>query len=358
MQTLLVGRLVRWFALPLVLGLAGLTGAAPEPQDTEGPTLADVLAEDGRFSVMLELIERAGLAPKLRAPGPTTLVAPIDAAFDALPADTLASLRDGGVSGATLRELLGFHAIEGRWTLADIGQLARVPSLQGEEIALRQLGPGRYALDVATVLEADVEASNGVLHIVDSVIQPPDLELIDEAAMFGSGRHTYAVDIDHSSVLFRVMHMEVGAQWGLFRRFEGELVVDTEDPAASSIVLAIDATSIDTGNTARDGYLRTGDFFDTGEHPAITFRSTTVRGRDDGHLDVEGELTMLGVARPVTCIVRKLGEGRFGPRAYKVGFETEFRVRRSEFGMTFGIPGVAGDEVRLIIALEGTRSLD
>lgn len=305
----LFGQLVRWLVLPFALGLAGLTGSTPDPQDGTDATLADVLAADGRFTVLLELVERSGLGPQLRAPGPTTLVAPTDTAFDALPPDTLASLRDGGVSGATLRELLGFHAIEGRWTLADIGERARVPSLQGDEIALRQLGPGRYALDVATVLEADIEAANGVLHVVDAVLQPADLELIDEAAMFGAGRNTYAVDIDHSAVLFRVIHMEVGAMWGWFRRFEGELVVDGDDPAGSSIVLAIDARSIDTGNSSRDDYLRTGDFFDTSTHPTITFRSTAVRARDNGHLDVDGELTLRGVARPVSCVVRKLARG-------------------------------------------------
>ena len=54
----------------------------------------------------------------------------------------------------------------------------------------------------------------------------------------------------------------------------------------------------------------------------------------------------------------QLGEGRFGPRTYKVGYEAQLTIRRSEFGMGYGIPGVAGDEVRLIIALEANRPLD
>jgi polyisoprenoid-binding protein YceI/uncharacterized surface protein with fasciclin (FAS1) repeats len=330
--------------------------AAPQDGAAETRDLATLLTEDGRFGLLLELLERAQLSDRLTGTEPFTLIAPTDEAFEALRPETLEVLRLA--SGSLLRELLGAHAIEGRWTLADMGELARIPSVQGHELALRQMSPGSYALDAAMLVEVDLEASNGVVHVIDGVLQPAGLGIIDEAALYGSGRLTYEIDLTHSTILFRVMHMEVGAQWGQFRNFQGELMVDSEHPERSEVLLAVDVASIDTGNSDRDGYLCSGDFFDTDAFPGMTFRSLEVAPREGGDLEVTGELSLLGVTQSVTCLVRKLGEGRFGPRHYKVGYETEFTVRRSDFGMGFGIPGVAGDEVRLVVALEGTRSVE
>ena len=169
--------------------------------------------------------------------------------------------------------------------MADFGRVARVPSLQGQELGLRQIGADGYAIDVGMLLESDRLASNGVLHVVDAVLQPAGLRIVDEAKLFGRGRHSYAVDVDHSAVVFRIVHMEVGAQWGWFSRFGGELVVDTEHPEACSIVLAVEVASIDTRQPKRDAYLLTEDFFDVVRHPVMTFRSKAVRAREDGDLE-------------------------------------------------------------------------
>lgn len=340
-----------------LLGSAPLPAAQPAPaQDAAPGSLLQVLREDGRFTRWLALCERRGLDRRLERAVDLTVVVPTDAAFAALPAETVAAL-DDPARADELDQLLGFHLIEERWTLERLGTRGRVPSVQGQELGLRQLGPQRYALDVGVLLEVDRPAANGVWHVVDALLQPPGLTLLDEALRFGRGRHVYAVDRDHSAVLFRILHMEVGAQWGWFRDFQGELVVDSERPEESSILLVVDASSIDTRNEARDAYLRTRDFFHTEEHPAMTFRSTAVEPLGGGDLRVTGELSLRGVTREVTCDVVALGQGRFGPLSYKVGYETRFSIRRSDFGMGFGIPGVAGDEVTLTIALEGTRDL-
>ena len=108
---------------------------------------------------------------------------------------------------------------------------------------------------------------------------------------------------------------------------------------------------------SRDDYLATADFFDTDVHPGITFKSTEVSGESIDRLEVTGELNMLGVVRPVSFVAEKVGEGRFGKSTYKIGYEAVFTIKRSDFGMTYGIPGVAGDEVRLVVAVECDRDL-
>ncbi len=355
--------------LTVVLALSGLAASTPAatpvfaPRPADDPTLHDLLVERGDFTVLLGLFELAGLADELTGDAERTLFAPDDDAFGRASASDLEDIREPECRD-DLRALLRHHLVDGRWTHQRFATRVRVASLHGQDLALRMTGDDAWTVDAGTLLERDVPASNGVLHVVDEVLPPAGLRVLDDAARFGGGRREYEVDTTHSAVLFRVMHMEVGAQWGLFRGFAGKLVVDADDPTACSIVFAVDVSSIDTGNRARDDYLQTADFFDADEHPGLTFRSTSVRPlakeeRAPGveRLEVTGELTLLGTTRPLTFIAEKTGEGRFGKGVYKVGYETTFTIRRSEFGMTYGIPGVAGDEVRVTVALEGNRPL-
>ncbi len=344
-------------ALTCALSLGHFLYQEPPPESPEKPSVLSWLESEGRFSRFLSLLSSTGLQKSLFESEAITLFVPTDEAFARYSDEVLAELATVE-QRADLIEMLRFHAIDGRWDLAALGQRARIQSLQGQDLALRWSGGNEYSIDVARITQLDVACENGIVHVIDEPLLPTGLALAKLLNPTSTQPHTYTVDVDHSSVLFRVMHMEVGALWGWFRSFEGEIVVDEQNPSGSSISIAVDVASLDTANQSRDSYLQTADFFDAEKHPKLTFKSRTTERAGKDRLRVTGDLSLRGMVRPLTIEVRKLGEGRFGPDWYKIGYEAEFSFLRSDFGMTFGIPGVAGDEVRLVIALEAGRPFE
>lgn len=166
---------------------------------------------------------------------------------------------------------------------------------------------------------------------------------------------TYRIDPVHSFILFRVKHLNTGFAYGRFNTFSGTFVVDERNPGNSSIQMEIDANSVDTGNQQRDDHLRSPDFFNVRQFPKITFQSTRVRKINDTTVEVQGNLTMRGVTRPLTARVTLTGRGRNQRGQEIIGFETTFTIRRSQFGVNYGLNGGLGDEVRVTIAVEGIR---
>jgi polyisoprenoid-binding protein YceI len=168
---------------------------------------------------------------------------------------------------------------------------------------------------------------------------------------------TYQVDAVHSFVVFNVKHMGVGYAWGRFNEMSGTIQLDTADPTKSSIALSIAAESIDTANDGRDKHLRGSDFFNVGQFPTITFTSTSVKKVEDDVFEVAGELELLGKKKPLSVQVELVGRGDKGPRGgFKAGFRTGFTIKRSDFGMKYGLDnGGLGDEVEVHVSLEGTK---
>ena len=107
---------------------------------------------------------------------------------------------------------------------------------------------------------------------------------------------TYALDVSHSSVGFSVRHLMVSKTKGRFADFAGTVTI-AEDPLASSVEVEIQVASVDTRDEARDGHLRSPDFFDAETYPTITYRSTEVTPAGQGRWTVEGELTVRGTTR-------------------------------------------------------------
>lgn len=151
---------------------------------------------------------------------------------------------------------------------------------------------------------------------------------------------TWVVDPSHSSVEVVARHMMISKVRGRFGSFAGRLVVG-EQPEDSSVEVTIDAASIDTADARRDEHLRAADFLDVANHPEITFRSTSVRPGRRGRWEVTGDLTLLGVTRPVTLDVELEGIGAAygGPRAV---FSATAEVDREEFGLTWNMALEAG----------------
>jgi polyisoprenoid-binding protein YceI len=168
----------------------------------------------------------------------------------------------------------------------------------------------------------------------------------------------FAVDNSHTSVIFGVSHLGYSITYGRFNKVSGTFTLDPAGPEASTFQIAIDASSIDTNDAKRDEHLKGPDFFNAGEFPVITFKSTKVAAkRTEGGvvLQVTGDMTMHGQTKPVTVELQKLGEGPGpGGNDFRTGFNCQTKLKRSDFGMTTMV-GPVGDEVAITISFEGVR---
>ena len=144
---------------------------------------------------------------------------------------------------------------------------------------------------------------------------------------------TWTIDASHSSVEFIVRHLMVAKVRGRFSEFGGTIHVG-EAPEASSVEVEISPASITTGDPGRDGHLTSADFFDVERYPTIGFRSTAVRSVGD-HYQVDGDLTVLGVVRPVTLDLEYQGSitDPFGND--KAVFSASTEVDREVWGLTW-----------------------
>jgi polyisoprenoid-binding protein YceI len=175
-------------------------------------------------------------------------------------------------------------------------------------------------------------------------------------ARAGAETETYKVDAGHSFVTFKVRHMGVGEAWGRFNELTGSFTFDEADPSQNSVSLVIEAKSIDTANGGRDKHLRGSDFFNVEQFPKITFTSTSVKKLDDGVFEVTGEIEVLGKKQPVTTQVELIGRADTGRQGFRAGFSAGFTLKRSDFGMNYGIEqGALGDAVEVMVSLEGVK---
>ena len=158
----------------------------------------------------------------------------------------------------------------------------------------------------------------------------------------------YEIEPVGSFVTFNVSHFKVGKAFGRFNDFSGAVSYDPENVAASKLEFTIQAASIDTGFKKRDDHLRNKDFFDVVQFPEITFKSKSV---SDGK--ITGDLTMLGVTKEISAPSDIAGIGtHLGKKKPILGAVATFTVKRSDFGMKFGLPDAIGDEVEITVSIE------
>ena len=169
----------------------------------------------------------------------------------------------------------------------------------------------------------------------------------------------------HTAAEFRVRHMMITWVRGHFKDIHGTLEFDPENPQASLVQVAIDARGLWTGEAARDAHLKGADFLDVERFPTITFKGSNVVlvGECDARLG--GELTIRGVARPVTLEVRFLGRWETpwwedgvdkGPKT-RAGFVAKTRINRHDFGVSWNSVldrggMVVGDDVDITLDAE------
>jgi polyisoprenoid-binding protein YceI len=149
------------------------------------------------------------------------------------------------------------------------------------------------------------------------------------------GASVWKVDADHSEVGFAVKHLMVATVKGTFRRFSGKVEVDESNIANSVVEADIDVTSVDTRQEQRDAHLRSPDFFDAENHPAMTFRSKKVEQLRHGYLRVVGDLTIRGTTREVVLDVEETGRGGDPWGNQRIGYNARTVINRDDFGLTW-----------------------
>ena len=160
----------------------------PEPTaiPTEAPaskTIVDIAVEDGRFTTLVAAVQAAGLAETLSGEGPFTVFAPTDDAFAALPEGTLESLLLPE-SKQQLTDILLYHVVPGKVMASDVagldGKMADT-ALEGKQITIKVDMGSVYLNETTKVVITDIEASNGVIHVIDTVLLPPSEETATES---------------------------------------------------------------------------------------------------------------------------------------------------------------------------------
>lgn len=156
----LLGRALAALALVFAAGCA--TTVPPEPA-----SITDTTARTPSLSTLNRLINEAGLAETLRGPGPYTVFAPSDEAFKAVPAKTMGEL---GKNKDLLKSVLAYHVVPGKVTSAEVKN-GNAKTVQGSEVALARAG-SFVTVEDAMVVQPDVAATNGVVHVIDRVLVP------------------------------------------------------------------------------------------------------------------------------------------------------------------------------------------
>lgn len=152
----------------LALAIAPVALAAQGPAAPADKDIVTVAVEAGSFKTLAAALEAAGLVETLKGKGPFTVFAPTDEAFAKLPAGTVeALLKDK----EKLTAILTYHVVPGNVKAADVVKLKSAKTVNGQDVTIKVMG-NMVHIDNATVTKADVEASNGVIHIIDTVILP------------------------------------------------------------------------------------------------------------------------------------------------------------------------------------------
>ncbi len=161
------------------------------------------------------------------------------------------------------------------------------------------------------------------------------------------------IDLSHTRVWFYVNHLGFSDMYGDFTKFDIDLKVDPENLANSTVSASIDTSTVDMRHEGLNKHLKNQDFFNVEQHPSMRFETTGVTQNGEGKLAVAGNLTLLGVTKPVTLdvTVNKIGEHPMRKTPW-VGFNATATIKRSDFGMSYGVPAV-GDDIKISIGLEG-----
>jgi len=166
---------------------------------------------------------------------------------------------------------------------------------------------------------------------------------------------SYTVDPAHTYPHFSISHLGFSTMQGRFDKTSGTVTLDRA-AKTGSVEISIETASVSTGFAKRDEHLKSPDFFNAAEFPAITYKSTAMHFKGDTPASVDGNLTILGVTRPVTLTIDAFNCGT-NPMSKKdeCGAGASAQIKRSDFGVKYGLPAV-GDDVKLVFEIEAIKN--
>jgi polyisoprenoid-binding protein YceI len=165
----------------------------------------------------------------------------------------------------------------------------------------------------------------------------------------------YAFDRHHTTIGFVARHM-LSKVRGRFTEYDGTVVIG-DTPEESSVEIEIEATSVTTDSQMRDDHLRSGDFFETESNPKIRFTSTALRVGTGNEFELDGDLTVRGVTRPVTLEAEFLGTGPGMQGGTLAAFSAKTTIDREDWDLTWNVAVetgglLVGKKVELVIDAE------
>jgi len=165
---------------------------------------------------------------------------------------------------------------------------------------------------------------------------------------------TYAIDPTHTFVTFEVTHFGTSTNRGRFDRKSGTVTLD-KAARSGKVDITLETASISTGTAPFDRHLQSKDFFNSAEHPTARFVSESIAFTGDKVTEVAGQLTLLGKTLPVTLKAQRFNCFDHPMLKREVcGGDFETTIQRSQWGMTYGVPGIP-DAVPLVIQVEAVR---
>ncbi len=172
---------------------------------------------------------------------------------------------------------------------------------------------------------------------------------------------SYTLDPYHTYPHFAVDHLGLSTMWGRFDKASGKFTIDRA-AKKGSLELTVETASLSTGDAdkgsrprSRDEHLKSADFFNVAEFPRMTFKADSVKFDGDAPTEISGQLTLLGVSKPLTLkIERWVCKDHPFSKKPVCGGNASGALKRTDFGMKYGVPAV-GDEIRLYVEFEGYR---
>ena len=165
---------------------------------------------------------------------------------------------------------------------------------------------------------------------------------------------SYSMDPQHTYAHFSVNHLGFSTMQGRFDKSSGKVTLNRA-AKSGSVEVIIEAASITTGFGKRDDHLRSPDFFNVAEFPNFAYKSSAVRFKGDAPVSVEGNLTLLGVTKPVTLTILAFKCANHPMNKKELcGVDAIAQIKRSDFGMKFGLPNI-GDDIKLAFEVEAYK---
>lgn len=168
---------------------------------------------------------------------------------------------------------------------------------------------------------------------------------------------TWQIDSSHSAIQFSVRHMMISKVRGNFESFSGTIDFDPDNMTNSTVDVTIDAASIKTRDAQRDGHLKSPDFLDVENYPALTFKSTRIEQTGAKAGKLYGDLTIRAITRPVVLDVEYAGLAKSPWGTTSAGFSASTKINRKDWNLTWNqaleTGGVlVGDEIAISIEVE------